>query len=126
MIQEYGVFHGTDQVGKVRLEKQGLYYCLSCRCAMKEGMYHLIVSDAEHREDLGTLLHLGDGFGLDTRFPVKRLGEGQLHFGLYAKRAGGIFVPIRPEEPFGYIDRLKNTFLEIQNGEKGIVIDDTK
>ena len=30
-----------------------------------------------------------------------------------------MFVPIKPEEPFRYLERLKDAFLEIQEGKKG-------
>lgn len=122
MIQEYPVYQGKEQVGKVRLEKQGLYYRLSCRCAVQEGMYRLTAFCRDRQENLGILIPMGDGFGLDTRLPVKRLGDGELHFRIQTNHTG-TFVPIRPEEPFSYIERLKNAFLEIKDGQKGICID---
>ena len=32
------------------------------------------------------------------------------------------FVPIRPEEPFRYLEQLKDAFLETQEGRKGAVL----
>lgn len=122
VIQEYPVYQGQEQIGKVRLEKQGLYYRLSCRCAVKDGMHRLTASCGEKQENLGILLPMGDGFGMDTRLPVKRLGEGKLHFRIQHNNAG-TFVPICPEEPFSYIERLKKSFLEIKDGQKGIYVD---
>lgn len=122
VTQEYPVYQGQEQLGKVRLEKQGLYYRLSCRCAVKDGMYRLTASCGDRQENLGILLPMGDGFGLDTRLPVKRLGEEKLFFRIQPNHTG-TFVPIRPEEPFSYIERLKNAFLEIKDGEKGIYAD---
>lgn len=122
MIQEYPVYQGQEQIGKVRLEKQGLYYRLSCRCAVKDGMYRLTASCGEKQENLGILLPMGDGFGLDTRLPVKRLGEGEFHFRIQHNSAR-TFVPICPEEPFSYIERLKKSFLEIKDGQMGIYVE---
>ena len=65
------------------------------------------------RENLGILVPMGDGFGLDTRIPVKRLPDGQWEFiVLPGKRAAdGLCVAIKPEEPFAYIARLKEAYL---------------
>lgn len=120
-MMEYPVYRGTETIGKLRLERQGLYYRLSCRCALSEGLYRLNAYSDRLCVDLGTLVPMGDGFGLDTRFPVKRLGTEALRFSVHGK-TGGVFVPISPEEPFRYIERLKHSFLEIQNGRMGITV----
>ena len=76
----------------------------------------------ESRVDLGILVPMGAGFGLETRFPVSRVGEGALQFRIRPKGeavSSRHFVPIIPEEPFSYLERLKDAFLELQNGKKG-------
>ena len=35
----------------------------------------------------------------------------------------GTFIPIRPEEPFAYIARIKESFLILKDGQPGICID---
>lgn len=64
------------------------------------------------------------GFGLDTRLPVKRLGEGSMEFFLIPKHEvlEGTFVPICPEEPFAYIERLKESFLVRKGEQVGITL----
>ena len=65
------------------------------------------------------------GFGVDTRFPVSRVGEGRLSFSLLPKHdplGGRCFVPLCPEEPFGYLERLKDAFLETREGQMGASI----
>ena len=64
------------------------------------------------------------GFGLDTRLPVKRLGEGEMAFTLVPKHEvpEGTFVPIYPEEPFAYIERLKEGFLAKKGEQVGVVL----
>ena len=62
---------------------------------------------------------------LETKVPVKRIGEGEMSFILIPKQVplSGTFVPISPEEPFAYISRLKKSFLVYKNGQVGILID---
>lgn len=85
-------------------------------------MYHLVVSSGEKREDLGTLIPYDGAFGLEKRIPVKRLGEGEPEFLLLPKHScpNGKFVPVYPEEPFSYMSRLKDAYLEIRGEQVGL------
>ena len=64
---------------------------------------------------------MGNFFGLDTRRPVKRLGEGELSFRLVSKHNAPRthFAPISPEEPFAYLQRLKDAYLAEKDGQIG-------
>lgn len=105
--------------------RQGLYYRFLCRCKLTgDVVCRLSVVCGEKRENLGVVTPVDGGFGLDTKVPVKRLGEGSPEFFLLPKHdcAAGKFVPIYPEEPFAYIEKLKDAFLAQKNGQAGIVI----
>jgi hypothetical protein len=122
---EYEVMFGKDRAGKVQVLKEGLYYRFCCRCRISgDVVCRLLVRCGEKEENLGVVVPIADGFGLDKRLPVKNLGEGEMQFCLMPKREGmpGKFIPIYPEEPFAYIARLKDAFLARQNGQIGIVI----
>ena len=125
MERQYSVMLSGEPCGKVTVSRQGLYYKIRCRCQLpEEDIFRLQAARGSRRENLGVLVPTEDRFGLDTRIPVKQLGEGDLAFTVTAKRqpVQGSFVPIRDEEPFGYISRLKKSFLEIKNGQVGIII----
>lgn len=121
---DHEIRFGDSPVGKAQVTREGLYYHVVCRCSLSgQMMYRLEVSNGERKVDLGILVPEETGFGLETRFPVRRIGEGALSFRV-RPRHGGLegrtFVPLAPEEPFAYLERLKESFLEIQNGKKGI------
>lgn len=123
LTQSYGVFFGSQGVGKVQVQRQGLYYRFQCRCQLSgEVMCRLYVRCGDQRENLGVVVPMDGGFGLDTRIPVKRLGEGPMAFSLIPKHSQGQFCPICPEEPFSYISRLKEGFLARQEGQIGLII----
>ena len=125
MEGNYTVTVSGKHAGKVEVVRQGLYYHFSCRCRLSgESMYRLMVSRGNIRENLGILVPRDGSFVLETKLPVKRIGEGNLSFSLVAKQESlsGTFVPISPEEPFAYISRLKESFLVIRNGQSGILI----
>ena len=121
----YEVYLGKEAAGKVEVRQQGLYCRILCRCRIPgEQVYRLFAVSGDHRENLGVVVPEEDGFVLDKKIPAKRLGNGPLRF-ILSTGAGslkGKFIPICPEEPFAYIDRLKNAFLESENGKIGIRI----
>lgn len=121
----FAVNCGNQQVGKVCVHRKGLYYRFSCRCRLTgTTVCRLWVQCGEKQENLGILVPMGDGFGLDTEIPSKRIGEGEPEFRLTPKheRSSGNFVPVYPEEPFAYISRLKEAYLIRKNGELGIML----
>lgn len=122
-MEDYAVSLGGKPVGRAQVSRQWLYYRVVCRCNLSgEVMYRLECACRERKTNLGILVPCESGFGLETCFPVSRVGEGKLTFTLQPKHdplTGRSFVPIAPEEPFAYLARLKNAFLEIQDGKKG-------
>ena len=121
----YGVFFGNEQVGKVNVRRQGLYLQFQCRCRVTgKTVYRLRVRCGEKQESIGVLVPVNDGFGLNTKLPAKRFGNGNVEFLLVPKyeKENGIFVPIYPEEPFAYISRLKEAYLVRKAGQTGLLI----
>ena len=121
----YGVYFGNRLAGKVQVLQQGLYYRFICRCQLTGDIVcRLTVTCGEKQESLGVVVPMDGGFGLDTKLPVKRLGQGNMTFMLSPKHEVTTvhFVPIYPEEPFSYIERLKDAFLVRKNGQAGILL----
>ena len=125
MEENYSVFFGSQAVGKVQVTRQGLYYRFLCRCQLSgDVVCRLHVRCGEKEESLGVVVPMGEGFGLETRLPMKRLGTGEMTFSLVPKHDAPRerFVPIYPEEPFAYLSRLKDAYLEKREGQPGAVI----
>lgn len=125
MEGNFDVLLGDKPIGKAYVTREGLYYRIRCRCTLSgEVIYKLLVSCGNQEENLGVLIPAAGEFGLDTRVPVKRLGEGNPKFRAMPRHTDlrGKFVPLSPEEPFRYISRLKDAFLENRDGLIGVVI----
>lgn len=125
-MEYYYVYYGKEQVGGVQVVKQGLYYRFICRCHLTGGtICRLQVTCGDKHEDLGIVVPMDGAFGLETKLPVKRLGEGRMEFLLFPKHEvlTEHFIPISPEEPFSYIARLKDTYLVKRNGQRGVLLD---
>ena len=121
----YEISQGGKPVGRVRVERQGLYYHFSCRGKLTGAVVcKLVVSCGERQENLGVFVPMDGTFGIEKKLPVKRLGEGTPQFRVLPKHESveGKFVPIYPEEPFAYMAKLKDAFLAYQEDQVGIVI----
>lgn len=122
----YELKFGGQAVGKVEVIRQGLYYRFRCRCRLTGDVISRVVVQCDGREErLGILVPEGSGFALDTRLAAKKLGQGTPEFLVVPSRPqAGNFVPIKPEEPFAYIARLKRAYLANQAGVWGVVLED--
>jgi len=123
----YDVFLGSQAVGTAQVRKEGLYYKISCRCSLSgETVCKIIVTCNDLKADLGVCVPTDGCFGLDTKLPVKQLGEGSFSFSIVPKhpQLQQNFVPIAADEPFGYLEKLNKACMAIQNGAVGILIDD--
>ena len=122
---EYGILMGGQSIGNARVEKEGLYYKISAKCRLSGTVVcKLTVTGSGHTEDLGILVPEGSWFVVHTKVPMKRLGDGELSFRAVPRHTElrGKFVPLSPEEPFSYLQRLGEAFLEIRDGRMGIVL----
>lgn len=121
----YDIYFGSEVIGTATVEQEGLYYDVHCLCRLTgDVMFRVSVSCADRCENLGTLIPMGDSFGLTTRLAVKKLGKGTLQFRVIPKRpqTSGRFVPVYPEEPFAYLQYMQSAFWEQKNGQAGVVI----
>ena len=122
---DYPVFRGQTQLGKVQLRKEGLYYCVSCRCHRPGDMiYRLAATVDGSRKSLGILVPMGDGLGLEKKIPISHLGQGSMDFFVLPTHEPleGRFVPLSPKEPFAYLQDLKDACLAEQDGQVGVML----
>ena len=78
----------------------------------------------DNRTDLGICVPVGTEFVVNRKLPCKQFPAAEPEFLLVSRReAGGRrFVPVYPEEPFAYMTKLKNAFMEIRDGQVGLSI----
>ena len=121
-----GVFDitlGGRPVGQAVMFRQGLYWHFDCRCRLSgQVVCRITVSCGGKTENLGIPVPQGKEFVLRTRLPAKKLGEGVPEFRIVPKHSTlpENWVPVRPEEPFAYLNRLQDAFLEIRDGQTGV------
>lgn len=120
----YGVYFADNLCGKVQVRKQGLYYLFVCRCQLSGDVICCLkaVFPGEERK-LGILVPMDGGFGLQRKVPVKHFDGKPLRFIVSVKgeESAGLFAPIYPDEPFMYIEKLKDGYLARKNKQIGAV-----
>ena len=121
----YDIFRGPDQIGKVQVSREGLYYRFQCCCDLTgEVIHRLLVTCAGKTENLGIPVPGGDAFYLTTRLPVSHFHQGEPVFQAVPKHPQDekLWVPISPDMPFEYISRLADAVAQKREEGMGILI----
>lgn len=127
MVGQHAILFGDGQVGVAHVTKEGLFYKISCRCDISRDVPARIEALWQDlRIDLGLCVRMGEGMGLVARIGAKKVPSYAPVFRIIIKRRNevGRFVPIRPEEPFHYLQRLKDAWLVRCDEEIGIMLPD--
>ncbi len=125
MTDAYEIMLGDQCIGIAEVKREGLYYCFRCRCRLSgEIIYQLKAVCGEKECSLGVCVPIEKGFGIDTRLPIKKVGEGRFSFYVVPRHSDitDKFVPIRADEPFLYLEKLQDAHLDTKNGVLGITI----
>ena len=117
MVFNYNVTYADTTVGRVELEREGLYVRIRCRCRVQDNEMHRLYAGGEK---IGVLIPENGDLVLETRVAAKRLKEG-CTFSLEEKARN--FIPIHPGEAFGYLGKLRLSKLAFREGEPGIFLD---
>lgn len=123
----YDVMLGGRSVGEAELTRQGALLQIRCRCRLSgDVVCRVAMYCGEQRWDLGILVPENGAFVLTARLAAKQLGGKKPEFRVEPRRPKleKDFVPISPEEPFSYLTRLENAYLQVRNGQLGIVLQD--
>ena len=121
----YQIYLGNEVIGTAQVEKQGLTYCISCRCRLSGEVPYKVVVRCDGKEaDLGLLVPENGAFQLKSRLSVKQLGVGEISFHAVPRHVtpDGLFVPVSAEEPFRYLSRLENAFMSQSKGRMGVIL----
>lgn len=117
MEGKYDVTLNGQAVGTVELNREGLYYRLSCRCRMVDNEIHRLYADGER---IGVLVPERGALILNTKMAGKRLKDG-CNFTLDGQNER--FIPILPGDAFGHLDKLRTGRLVFRDGQPGLVYD---
>ena len=121
----WNVYFKDKAGGNCRIVREGLYNCVSCRCGrVAEGICRLILECEDQRLDLGVLVPMEGGFGIDKKLPAKHLPQGQPVFSIEVpgQNTETRFIPVRDGEGFAYLSRLADARFVKRGGEVGVIL----
>ena len=127
MVGKYDIYRGVDKIGKGEIFREGLYYRFRCWCNLTgEVIYRLIITCGDITENLGIPAPAGGEFYLEKRLPISRFPGGEPIFRAVPRHTSidGRFIPVSPEEPFVYLQRLKDAVYGERNGIPGVILKD--
>lgn len=122
----WNVYFEERTVGACRLWREGLYIRISCRCErVGEGICRLELRCGEETVDLGVLVPIGGGFGLDRKLPAKSIPLGEPKFCLktQGRQVKEKFIPIREGEAFPCLSKLTDALFGEREGQVGVFLD---
>ena len=127
MKEQYKIYMLNQPVGTAIVKAEGLYYSFACSCSIQtDGIYKITVCEGEHSQKLGVLVPNGLEYILTTRLPKKRFLTDAFSFQVTGvqSQASGTYIPLALDKPYSYISKLRNSFLEIHDEQKGVRLPD--
>lgn len=123
MNQEYSISYSEHIVGKAEVKKEGLYYHFRCVCHLqKDNIYTVIVSCNGTEQNLGVCVPMDGRLGLETKVPIKHIGEGTFTFRVVSKHSEEkeVFYPVSAVEPFTQLTQLENAYFCMLDNKPGV------
>lgn len=121
----WDVYFEDKPVGTCRVWREGLYYRFNCRCdRVTEEICRLLLQCGEKTVDLGVLIPVGSGFGLDRKLSARNMpaGEPQFSVKVLHRQSDGRFIPVRESDSFAFLSALEKARFGKQNGEVGVFL----
>ena len=127
MVGSYNVCFDNQIVGWVTVTRQGLYAIISCRCGVTGGKkYDLYAKTETGKCSLGLLYAADGGYGLDTRIPVKKLGQGSIQFLIEQKMEQACSISLHCQIPTSVLLALEQYSYARSEGKPCLVLRNEK
>ena len=115
-LDYYDVYLNQEIVGGVNVTEEGLYYRISCRCTLDEGIYRLIAYFENTSVQIGVCVPQGSDYILEKKIPIKQLNKEIKAFQIISKdTVSGQLIPISDDKPFEGIQELEHARFEEYN-----------
>lgn len=120
MQYEYSITLDGNDIGKVNVIPQGLYYDIRCTCKMQDGVLRIAANCGNRTENIGVCIPKEGKMVIHTRIPQKRL-SGLIGFSANQKMRE-VWVPIKCGEPFPALYKIGEAKFAYQHGVPGLLV----
>ncbi len=124
---DYDVYYENEIVGKVSLQRWGLYYRIICKTRrISNEICRLYLYIEDKPVNLGVCYPQNGGLYLERKIAAKELSLADPHFVLMheIRSQEGQFVPISPDRPFPMLWKVKSGVFQFRDGIAGIFMAD--
>lgn len=127
-MHNYDIYFGQDVIGKVNIEREGLYYHFRCCCQLpSSSIYYVILKNGNKEFNLGVCVPDGNRFRAHKRIAIKYFDDEDFKFNLTPKQeVQKILVEVDSEKPFEHLQDLEKAQLDLSNGITQILIEESK
>ncbi len=101
--------------GNAEMVREGLYYRIRVCCPEP---VRVQFCGEKGVQNLGICVPAESGFVIETRIPIKRVGEGAVSFRL--EQEMGQFIEVFRDKPFVPLENLRNCVFCVYNGQAGV------
>lgn len=98
--------------GTAQCFREGLYFRISVRCPES---VRIFLHGEKNILDLGICVPMDNQFGIETRVPVKRIGERVMDI-----LTEETFYPVSQDKPFSRLYQLRSSVFTVLEGSYGV------
>ncbi len=123
-MQEYNVKFADRTIGTAQVAQTGLYYRITCKCRIDEGV-HKLYADSEKGTVLVGVFYPNNGwYEIERRISMQVLGKKIRSFYINpTNEEQGRFCEIFEDQPFPHLPQIGKSCLAQRNGQWGINFD---
>lgn len=125
--KEFPVWMDTEQVGFIRMKREGLYFSYNGRISTEtDGVYRIYAVNAAKKINLGVCQPIGGEWVTQGRIPARQFDGSSTRFVVNPIQSEPqIIYPIEPTAACSYLEDLNRCHFSVRSGEPCIWIDGT-
>lgn len=86
MLLERSIYWNGEIIGKAKINTEGLYYCIKCKCNLPDKDFYIInLCVGDSQISLGTYVPSNKEYGIVKRIPTKWIGDRNFQLSLCLK-----------------------------------------
>lgn len=123
----FSIYFGEKICGRARLEKEGLYYRITCKCEIPtDALCRMQMKTRGECIDLGTCIKKGSSYMINTKIPCKRIDPEDVQITMLtnAPHTTGNFIPVSSKLPFPYLHKLERGRMAFVGEQVGMLFTD--
>lgn len=121
-MEEFTILYNSVPAGSATVDREGLYYCIDCRCREIKQICRIEVKGEKGTASLGTCVPIQGGMGLRTKVAINRLGKIISFVQKRKEEADYLWIPLEQGLPLKSLSVIRKARLSCSKGQAGLQI----